>query len=181
MGGMQVAQTLEKEAQALGRLLAVSADEFRSTLCQFSSGVTIVTVKVGEQVHGLTVSAFTSVSAEPPLVAVMIDSRHTAHALLEEPGAVFAVNILKEDQSHLSDRFATLKDGDRFAEGSWTTAQTGAPVLEDACAWLDCTIHDRARAGTHTIYVGEVRATAVPDPDAPPLVYWNRGYRRIGP
>ncbi|MCZ6726136.1 MAG: flavin reductase family protein, partial [Acidobacteria bacterium] len=59
------------------------------------------------------------------------------------------------------------------------TATTGAPVLEDALAWLDCTIYTRHQAGTHTIYVGEVQASSTPNADQLPLVYWNRGYRRL--
>ena len=84
-----------------------------------------------------------------------------------------------EDQVELSNRFAWLKDEDRFAAGRWSAAATGAPVLEDALAWLDCRIVAHHPAGTHSIYVGEVLASAVPRPDQPPLVYWNRGYRRL--
>ena len=60
--------------------------------------------------------------------------------------------------------FAWLKEGDRFAEGRWSTAVTGAPILVEALAWLDCRIHARYPAGTHTIYVGEVLASGVPTP-----------------
>ncbi len=109
----------------------------------------------------------------------MIDQRHQAYAFLEEEGATFAVNILGQDQVELSNRFAWVKDEDRFGAGSWTAAATGAPILEEALAWLDCTIFSRHRAGTHTIYVGEVQAAGVPRPDGPPLVYWNRGYRQL--
>jgi len=157
----------------------ISSEEFRDALRHFPSGVTLVTIKSGAQIHGLTVSAFASVSPEPPLVAVIIDHRHRAHALLEQEGAVFAVNILRQEQIYLSDRFAWVEDQDRFLEGSWTTAVTGAPVLTDALAWLDCTIQSRHTAGTHTIYVGRVQASGVHQPDEPPLVYWNRGYRQL--
>lgn len=156
----------------------ISPDDFKNALRHFPAGVTIVTIRSGEQVHGLTVSAFASVSASPPMVMVIIEQRHHAHALLEEEGAVYAVNILGEEQSELSNRFAWTKE-DRFAEGNWTTAATGAPILEDALAWLDCRIHARYPAGSHTIYVGEVQASNVPVPEAPPLIYWNRGYRKI--
>jgi flavin reductase (DIM6/NTAB) family NADH-FMN oxidoreductase RutF len=158
---------------------AVGSEAFRDAMRHLPAGVTIVTVKSGDQVHGLTVSAFCSVSPDPPLVAVIIDQRHTAYPLLEEPGAVFAVNILGDDQTELSNRFAWLKDEDRFQEGDWETAATGAPVLKSALAWLDCALRERYAAGTHTIYVGEVCASGVPRPDEPPLVYWNRGYRKI--
>ena len=159
--------------------MPISDQDFRDALRHFASGVTIVTVKAGDHVHGLTVSAFASISPSPPLIAVVIDQRHRGHPVFERPGAVFAVNVLRQEQTALSDRFAWVTDEDRFAEGEWTVAETGAPVLADAAAWLDCTIHSRTPAGTHTIYVGEVRASRVPRPDAPPLVYWNRGYRKL--
>ena len=157
----------------------ISSEEFRIALRHFPAGVTIVTIRAGERTHGLTVSAFASVSAEPPLIAIIIENRHKAHALLEEPQAVFAVNILGEDQSELSNRFAWVKDEDRFEQGDWAAADTGAPVLVDALAWLDCRIHARYPAGSHTVYIGEVHASNVPKQEAPPLIYWNRGYRKL--
>lgn len=159
--------------------MPITSEAYRDALRHFAAGVTIVTIKAGEEVHGLTVSAFASVSPEPPLVAIIIDQEHHAHEILQREDAVFAVNVLGEDQSVLSNRFAFIKDEDRFAEGGWTTASTGAPVLSDALAWLDCTIHSKHRAGTHTVYIGEVQASAVPGADFPPLVYWNRGYRKL--
>ena len=158
--------------------MPITPDEYRDALRHFPAGVTIVTVKAGAETHGLTVSAFVSVSPTPPLIAVIIDHRHTGYEMLEKSDAVFAVNILKEDQSELSNRFAWTKE-DRFAVGSWSTAVTGAPVLEDALAWLDCTIYSRHAAGTHTIYIGEVQASHVLEPENKPLVYWNRDYRKI--
>ena len=157
----------------------ISSEEFRLALRHFPAGVTIVTIKAGEEVHGLTVSAFASVSADPPLIMVIIENRHHAYHLLQQPEAVFAVNILGEEQSELSNRFAWVKDENRFALGNWTTAATGVPILSDALAWLDCRIHARYPAGSHTIYVGEVHASNVPKEEAPPLIYWNRGYRKL--
>ena len=87
--------------------------------------------------------------------------------------------VLTHGHEDLSNRFAWKQDEDRFAEGRWTTAATGAPVLEDALCWLDCTIHSKMKAGTHTIYVGEVQACHEPMPDQRPLVYWDRDYRQI--
>jgi len=159
----------------------ISSSDFRDALRHFPAGVTIVTIRQGDEVHGLTVSAFASVSAEPPLIVTVIDNRHKAFEMLEREGTVFAVNILGQEQVALSDRFAWLKEGDRFAEGRWTTAVTGAPVLADALAWLDCRIHARYPAGTHTIYVGAVHASGVPTPEGPPLIYWNRTYRHLQP
>jgi flavin reductase (DIM6/NTAB) family NADH-FMN oxidoreductase RutF len=159
--------------------MSISSEAFRDALRHFPAGVTLVTLKAGGEIHGLTVSAFASVSPEPPLVAIMIDHRHRAFELLELPDAVFAVNFLAEDQSALADRFAWNPDGTRFEAGRWTTAVTGAPVLADAVAWLDCVIHSRHRAGGHTLFIGEVQASEVLRPDAPPLLYWNRDYRAL--
>lgn len=159
--------------------MPVTSEAFREALRHFPAGVTLVTIKAGNEVHGLTVSAFASVSPEPPLVSVMIDHRHHAYQLLERPGAVFAVSFLGDDQIELSNRFAWVKDENRFEAGRWTTAVTGAPVLAEAVAWLDCTIHSRHAAGTHTVYIGEVQASSVPRADRAPLVYWNRGYRKL--
>ncbi|MDJ0753343.1 MAG: flavin reductase family protein [Ardenticatenaceae bacterium] len=158
--------------------MPINPDQYRDTMRHFPAGVTIVTVKSRGEIHGLTVSAFVSISPTPPLISVIIDHRHHGHEMMEHSDAVFAVNILKEDQQELSNRFAWSQE-DRFALGKWGTAVTGAPVLEDALAWLDCTIYSRHTAGTHTIYIGEVQACNVPEPDLKPLVYWNRDYRKI--
>jgi flavin reductase (DIM6/NTAB) family NADH-FMN oxidoreductase RutF len=160
-------------------LMAISSEDFRNALSHFPAGVTITTIRSGEHIHGLTVSAFASVSADPPLVTVIIDRKHHAHAMLEEEGSVFAVNFLRHDQSELSNRFAWLKDQDRFAEGNWGTAETGAPILVDAMAWLDCRVFAKHPAGTHTVVIGEVVAAGVPENDPPPLLYWRRGYREL--
>jgi flavin reductase (DIM6/NTAB) family NADH-FMN oxidoreductase RutF len=159
--------------------MTISADAFRDALRHFPAGVTLVTMKSGGELHGLTVSAFVSVSPDPPLVAVIIDHQHRAHRLLEAPDAVFAVNILSASDRALAERFAWGPEKERFAAGTWTTARTGAPVLADAVAWLDCTIASRHAAGSHTIYVGAVQASAVPHPEGAPLLYWNRNFRHL--
>ena len=159
--------------------MSVDAAAFRDVLRHFPAGVTIVTIRSGDVVHGLTVSAFSSVSPDPPLVAVMIDHDHRAHRLLQEPGATFAVSILGEEQRALSDRFAWVQDEERFAEGNWIPAPTGALVLADSVAWLDCELHSQHAAGSHTLYVGRVEACASPRAGDLPLVYWNRDYRRL--
>jgi flavin reductase (DIM6/NTAB) family NADH-FMN oxidoreductase RutF len=161
--------------------MPITSEQYRDALRHFPAGVTIVTLQVpgAAKPHGLTVSAFASVSPEPPLIMVAIDHQHSAYPMLETPGTTFAVNILAQDQSELSNRFAWLKDEERFDEGDWATAVTGAPILQNALAWLDCTIYERMVAGTHTIYIGEVQASSVPRTDERPLIYWNRGYRHL--
>ncbi len=157
--------------------MTVESEDFRAVLRHFPAGVTIVTMDTGEEKHGLTVSAFASISPTPPLIMVAIDHKHRSEQLIRDAES-FGVNILAADQQELSNRFAFF-DGDRFAEGDWTTAETGAPILADALAWLDCKVVQAYWAGTHTIFVGEVQASSVPRPGEPPLVYWNRAYRDL--
>ncbi len=161
--------------------MTIGSEQFRDALRHFPAGVTVVTIKAPgfAQPHGLTVSAFSSISPKPPLIMVAIDHRTSGQDMLQVEGAVFAVNILAQDQMEMSNRFAWVKDEDRFTLGEWETAVTGAPVLKNALAWLDCTIYARYEAGTHTIYLGQVEASSVPRPDEAPLIYWNRGYRRL--
>ncbi len=161
--------------------MTITSEQFRDALRHFPSGVTIVTIKAPGYAypHGLTVSAFSSISPEPPLVMIAVDHRGMGCDLLNVEGAAFAVNILPQEKMELSNRFAWVKDEDRFAAGDWETAVTGAPVLRDALAWLDCTIHARYNAGTHTIYLGLVQTSATPRAGTAPLIYWNRGYRRL--
>jgi flavin reductase (DIM6/NTAB) family NADH-FMN oxidoreductase RutF len=157
--------------------MPVDPQAFKDTLCHFPAGVTIIAIKAGEQLHGMTATAFVSVSANPPLIGVVIDDRSRAHTLLEEENAVFSVNILRDDQEDLSRRFAFSKE-DRFAVGTWTPAATGAPVLGEAIAWLDCTVYARHKAGGNTIYIGEVQAVKIHEniAEMQPLVYYNRCY-----
>jgi flavin reductase (DIM6/NTAB) family NADH-FMN oxidoreductase RutF len=161
--------------------MTISSEQYRDALRHFPAGVTIVTIQTPGETgpHGLTVSAFASVSPEPPLILIAVDHRHSAYEMLETAGTTFAVNILAQGQMELSNRFAWLKDEERFALGEWDTAVTGAPILKNALAWLDCTLYERVVAGTHTIYIGEVQASGVPRPDGRPLIYWNRGYRHL--
>ena len=158
--------------------MAITPEDFKNALRHFPAGVTVVTVKSGDEIYGLTVSAFASISPIPPLIMVCIDHRGYSHELMEKSDAVFAVNFLRETQEDLSNHFAFTKE-DRFSQGGWTTAQTGAPILKDALVWLDCTVYSRHTAGTHTIYIGEVQASRVVEEDAKPLLYWNRGYAKL--
>lgn len=159
--------------------LLISPDDFRDALRHFGSGVTIVTALADDgRTHGMTVSAFAPLSVRPPLIAVVIRRGGTFHSLLDDPAGL-AVNILAEEQAVLSERFAFSDEEDRFLRGDWTTAVTGAPVLANALAWLDCRLVGRHPAGTHTIMLGSVEASRVNRPDDKPLIYWNRDYHQL--
>lgn len=159
--------------------MPVDAEDFLRALRQWASGVTVVTSRSGDVVHGMTVSAFASVSLDPPMVLVCADKASITHGLIAEAG-VFAVHVLARDQEKLSNLFASKKDEHRRFEGlDWTTAVTGAPILSGAVAVLDCRVVAAHDAGDHVIYVGDV-AEARAD-GGEPLIYHQGAYRSLDP
>ncbi len=155
---------------------AVSADAFKAALRAWASGVTIVTTQHSAGPYGMTASAFSSVSADPPRILVCINRSTSCFSYVDEAG-VFAVNILGDSQQALSNRFAMVPGPERFDGVPFAASpKTGSPWLEGAAASLDCRVVSRHDEGTHAIFIGEVLATRASDDT--PLVYWNRGYRR---
>ncbi len=158
--------------------MPIPIDQFKYVMRQWISGVTIVTMQAGERRHGLTVSGFVGVSLEPPLVLISIGQELTSAEVLKA-SAAYAVNFLREDQNDLSDRFAgRMGDVDRFEGLTTHTAATGAPILDDCLAWLDCRVVSTHVVGDHTLYIGEVVAAGV-NGSGNPLLYWNADYRQI--
>jgi flavin reductase (DIM6/NTAB) family NADH-FMN oxidoreductase RutF len=156
--------------------VAVSPERFRQALGYWASGVAIVTSRAGERVHGMTVSAFASVSLDPPLVLVCADKTSDTYAMIAEAG-FFAVNILSSVQRDLSNRFASKKDEhQRFVGLETREAVTGAPLLPGCLAHLDCQVVAVHDAGDHVIYVGRVEAVEE-DAAREPLLYFQSGYR----
>jgi len=157
--------------------MAVDQAAFREALRGWASGVTIVTSRSGDKAHGMTVSAFSSVSADPPLVLVCANRSSTTHGIIEE-GGVFAVNILAAHQQEVSNMFASSQNEDsRLQRVRWSEGQTGAPLIDEALASLECRVASAHREGSHTIYVGRVEA--VHTTDAEPLLYYQGGYRSL--
>jgi flavin reductase (DIM6/NTAB) family NADH-FMN oxidoreductase RutF len=157
--------------------MAIDREAFREALRGWASGVTVVTSRSGDKLHGMTVSAFCSVSADPPLVLVCANQSSTTHGIIEE-GGVFAVNILASHQQDVSKVFASSKYEDsRLQQVSWTEGETGAPLIDEGLASLECTVASAHREGSHTIYVGRVQA--VHTSDAEPLLYYKGSYRSL--
>ncbi len=156
----------------------IASEEFKKLLGRWTTGVTIVTTRGGEKIHGMTVSAFSEVSLDPPLVAVCCDESSNTQLLMAKSG-VFAVNILARGQEALSNKFASKTDEwRRFDDVSWDTEATGAPILSDTVAALDCRVVATHDVGDHVLYVGEVEAWRV-DEAREPLLYQSGSYGRF--
>ena len=133
-------------------------DDFRATLGRFASGVTVVTATAPDgRDLGMTLSAFSSLSLDPPLVLICVDRGATMHDVLAE-GVVFGVNVLAAEQEALSRRFAKGDTAERFAGVGYTRGALGAPLLDGTLAWMECRVaarhpggdHDRRRGGGGT-------------------------------
>lgn len=162
---------------AMSTTRTVAANDFRAALARWASGVTVVTAAGPDGPVGLTASAFTSLSLDPPLVLVCVGQAGASHdPVIAAPG--FAVHLLGEDQEHLSARFARARD-DRFTETEWEPGPFGAPLIPGCLARLVCARESAFEGGDHTILVG--RVTDVELDDGRPLVYWMGGYRGLTP
>lgn len=147
----------------------------RKIFGRFATGITVVTARAGETLHGMTANAVTSLSLEPPLVLVAVDRRAAMHGILHTAGA-YALNILAEDQQELSARFAKSGPKD-LSDLELRTAVTGAPLLAGTLGWVDCKLAQVVPGGDHDLFIGEILAGE--HADGRPLLYYAGQYRRL--
>lgn len=154
---------------------------FRDVMGLFVTGVTLVTVRAGQSIRGMTANAFSSVSLDPPLVLVCVRRDSTTHRFIQQAGH-FAVNILGADQRPLSERFAgnwRPEDGDPFADVPYRSERTGAPILGESLAYLDCRLVKAVPAGDHTVFIGNVEALGIQRSEEPALVFFRGRYASL--
>ena len=155
----------------------ISADDFRKVLSHFASGVTVITTCDSDgRPTGLTASAFTSVSLDPPLILVCVAHKSQSYPALLERGC-FAVNFLRSGQEDLSKRFAT-SGLDKFDGVPHRISPLGVPVLTEALAHVECVTVNRHVEGDHTVFIGRVENSGTSD--ATPLIYFRGKYDRLG-
>lgn len=154
----------------------IDQDTFRSVLGRFASGITIVTARDGGgRDVGMTVSAFCSVSLDPPMVLVCIDKVASMHELLVR-GPRFAISILSSDQEASSRRFAD-PESDRFDGLAYARGESGAVLLAGALAHLECRVAEHFDAGDHTIFTALVERAE--PAQGRPLLYYRGGYAQL--
>jgi cob(II)yrinic acid a,c-diamide reductase len=170
----------------MGDILAESAipiisNELRDAMRFWASGVTIVSAEYAGAQHGMTVSAFFSVSITPPLVLVSLSWGSRTRDLIQKSNA-FGITILTSQQQDLSDRFSgrTTEDANRFDGLQTFTLSTGAPFLTGGLAFFDCRVVSTVDIGEHTLYIGEV-VKVCQGQAGQPLLYYDRGYKKIDP
>ena len=155
----------------------VATDQFRSVMAQVPSAVSVVTSALDGQPYGATVSAFESLSIDPPMMLVALN-RHSRLLHIIFRACRFRINVLSAGQREIADRFASKLSPDRFIGRGWKY-DDGLPLLFDAQAWITCALGEVLEGGDHAILLGYVKdAAAQPKP---PLVHYARTYGTYSP
>ena len=148
----------------------------------FATGVTIITVDLDGEVHGMTANAFASVSLDPLLVLVCVDHSTRTHAHLHAKKR-FGVNVLCEDQRAISEYYAlperTHDRAETEAGARFEHTAHGTPMLHGALSYLECRLRSAEPAGDHTIFIAEVEDVVVREGE--PLLFFKGKYRKVGP
>lgn len=171
-----------------------NSKNFRAAMGRFASGVTVVTVRAADgRDHGMTASAFSSVSLKPPLILVCIKNENHTLSLVEDTASSyhhkFAVNLLAREQESLSNRFAGgyidengswqrwPEEKDKFEDLNINRGTTsGAVLLDGALASLDCTVEHMYDGGDHKIVVGRIHDIILSEDTPKALLYFSGKY-----
>jgi flavin reductase (DIM6/NTAB) family NADH-FMN oxidoreductase RutF len=160
--------------------LSNDPQSFKEVLSRWASGVTVFMAKHQDLIYGLTVSSFSSLSLDPPLVTVCVASQNRLATMIEGSGR-FTVSILASDQLAVSNYFSTPAReptvGFTSVPPAWSEA--GLPWVDGALAALECEVHAWLPHGDHIIVAGRVKSSDY-RPDADPLLYYHRSYRNVG-
>jgi len=161
--------------------MSLSAAEFRKARGNFATGVTIITVDLDGEAHGMTANAVASVSLDPLLLLVCVDHSASTHAHLHAKKR-FGINILAEQQRVISEYYArpvrTHQEAEAEAGVRFDRTALGTPILHGALAYLECRLKSAQNAGDHTIFIAEVEDVVVRQGE--PLLFFRGGYRKIG-
>jgi len=161
--------------------MSLNPAEFRKAMGCFATGVTIITVDLEGEVHGMTANAFASVSLDPMLVLVCVDHSTRTHAHLHAKKR-FGVNVLSEQQRAISEYYArperTHENAEAEAGARFDRTAHGTPILNGSLAYLECRLHSAQLAGDHTIFIAEVENVVVREGE--PLLFFRGRYRKVG-
>ena len=155
-------------------------ETFRKSMRLLAGGVTIVTSAFEGKRSGLTATAVCSLALAPPRILASINVTGNTFQIVERSRCM-SVNLLAKDQEQLAERFAAKRaavEEDRFVYGEWKERVTGAPVLADALAALDCRVTDIIPLDTHAILIGVVEDVLF-GPLRPPLIHFEAGYTSV--
>jgi flavin reductase (DIM6/NTAB) family NADH-FMN oxidoreductase RutF len=161
--------------------MSLNSADFRKAMGCFATGVTIITLDLDDEIHGMTANAFASVSLDPMLVLVCVDHSTRTHAHLHAKKR-FGVNVLCETQRAISEYYArperTHQNAEAEAGARFDRTAHGTPMLHGSLAYLECRLHSAQEAGDHTIFIAEVEDVVVREGE--PLLFFRGKYRQVG-
>ena len=157
--------------------MSLDPREFRNALGRFATGVCVITADDNGKPFGMTVNSFASVSLDPALVLWSIQKDSDCFETFEKSDN-FAVNILSEDQQHISNQYAK-KGAHDLVDGSYRQGRSGTVVLKEAMCSFECTVEARHEGGDHIIIVGRVHEMSSHPAERSPLVFFNGKYREL--
>jgi flavin reductase (DIM6/NTAB) family NADH-FMN oxidoreductase RutF len=159
--------------------MTIDSEQLRRAMRTWTTGVAVITAMHDGQQYGMTVNSFSSVSLEPPLIAVTLKQLTHTHELVVKSGE-FSLTILSSDQKELADRFAgKIPDiKDRFAGVLTERLVLDAPLLKGGIAYFNCRVENSVPIGENTFFLAEVIA-ASDQGKGEPLVYHNRVYWKL--
>jgi flavin reductase (DIM6/NTAB) family NADH-FMN oxidoreductase RutF len=160
----------------------MTQDALREALGFFANTVSVVATAHNGQRFGYMSTAVSVVDFETPTLLITVNRNASSHDPIAA-SACFSVNILTESQQDISVRFTGFrghKGEARFEGAQWTTLDTGAPVLQDAVAALDCRVTQSQEFGRQTLFFGRIVAAST-QPRVTPLMYFGRGYAAVRP
>ena len=157
----------------------VEVTDFRNAMSLLTGAVNVITTTGASGRYGFTASSVCSVTDTPPTLLVCMNTASSSHAHFIE-NKILTVNVLGAHHQHISKAFSSkMTPEQRFACGTWTALETGAPVLEDALVSFDCQIEQIQAVGTHAIFICCIVAIQQSQHDQG-LVYFNRAYHHVG-
>jgi flavin reductase (DIM6/NTAB) family NADH-FMN oxidoreductase RutF len=155
--------------------MAVGSEDFKKALQLWASGVAVVTSQSEKYgVRGMTVTAFSSVSAEPPQILVCLNHSADTGENIDQ-NQRFAVNDQQQDVSNNFSGGSSQEE--RFANTAWHTGNTGVPILDESLMSMECKVIEKVRAGTHWVIIGEVQGATCRSGE--PLLYFRSNYREL--
>lgn len=161
--------------------MSLNTADFRKAMGCFATGVTIITLDLDDEIHGMTANAFASVSLDPMLVLVCVDHSTRTHAHMHAKKR-FGVNVLCENQRAISEYYArpqrTHQNAEADAGARFDRTEHGTPMLHGSLAYLECRLHSSQEAGDHTIFIAEVEDVVVREGE--PLLFFRGKYRQVG-
>lgn len=147
--------------------MAIDEELINKVTWKIPNALALVGSRAGDERNAMTTSWISQLSMEPVLIGIGVDNDAVTHRLISD-GGVFTVNLWDADDTKVFVKFskpATYEDGTLNGR-SFTEASTGAPVFDEAIAWMDCEVRQQLDLGTHTLFIGEVVDTAVNDDEA---------------